>query len=166
MNMDVLTFVAQCRTKETQKIGGAYFCKKIGLSLVALAFALVIPFSSAYAGGGEWDRYPGNYPYGYKLYYNSSYGYYNTAAVCSHGGDFMIEVYGSNADDGVYELMESDPGPGNDDFVGQVYLFPGDGSGTRDDYAFRNIGGYVDGSNGCAEFYVKAFNGGKLNFWD
>lgn len=60
--------------------------KKIGLSFIALAFALVVPVSSADAGGnGKWN----DIGY-YDLTYNSTYGFYDTANVKSTGGSVRI----------------------------------------------------------------------------
>ncbi|MBM7551633.1 hypothetical protein [Thalassobacillus pellis] len=129
--------------------------KKIGMSIVAFAFAMTIPFSSAEASGnGIWDFVGAG-----GLWYNSSYGFYNTWAHNSWGGDFMIKT-GSDTPNAKYKLWESDPGSNNDDYVGAVFLAPGD------EYPFRNINRFVDGSNNQAEFYVTANNGGEITFYD
>jgi hypothetical protein len=139
-----------------------FLMKKIGLSLIVLAFALVIPFSSVNAAGnGSWDYLDSR-----KLTKNSTYGFYDTTNVASTGGGFKIIAVDNNHDYGFrIELWESDPGPGNDDYVGYEYI-----DRVQDEGIFRNINRFVDGSNRRAEFYAKSndpdTNGVWIQFWD
>ncbi|ASN05344.1 hypothetical protein [Virgibacillus necropolis] len=134
--------------------------KKIGLSFIALAFALVIPFSSADASSG-WD-----YVKSSKMTYNSTYGFYDTANASSTGGDLKLIAVDKNKDYRFsVELWEYDPGSGNDDYVGYTYF-----ERVQDHGIFRNIGRFVDGSNHRAEFYAKSYDSDTksvyIQFWD
>ncbi|MCX5095850.1 hypothetical protein OOK36_45000 [Streptomyces sp. NBC_00365] len=74
-------------------------------------------------------------------------GDYKTSAVRSTGGDFqgcIGPIFGSGDR---YELWEWDS-ENTDDYVGSVRL-NSDGCAV-----FRSIGGFVDGSDGTAEFYL------------
>lgn len=133
--------------------------KRIGLAFIALAVALVVPVSSADAGGnGEWDNLGFYY-----LTYNSTYGFYDTANVKSTGGSVRIM---SNDAYITAELWEYDPGSGNDDYVGEEYLF-----GWEKKYF--NVEKFVDGSNKRAELYVRTYDApdpgegtNGIYFWD
>lgn len=150
--------------------------KKKGLTFaLALTMALSIPFSTAFAsesvsnedvtsenvatqgvttngvvsplGAGEWD------------YLGSSTFTTSSAIAHSSGGDFLVCL--NSGPSGYYNLYEYDPNNA-DDRVGYVYLTPGDCG------AFRSIGGFVDGDNKKAEFYVyKSFGGSAtVSFYD
>lgn len=164
--------------------------------LLALSFVLVIPLSAAYAeegslekaadstaqdsdqksaasvtvirangdvvtpmGAGEWDylgarstsskENPSNY-------------------VHSGGGDFKFRVSYGPSGGAWYQLREYDPGSNRDDIVADkngyslFYLYPGD------TLIYRGIGGFVDGDNKKAEFYVyESFSGSAtVQYWD
>ncbi|MBM7554563.1 hypothetical protein [Thalassobacillus pellis] len=130
--------------------------KKIILSLVALACALILPISSAdAAGNGSWD-YVTTEPFELKDGY-----LWVTKKVSSTGGDFMIK---SNCN--FYtevQLWEYDPGSENDDLVDTRSF------GYGDEEIFRDINSFVDGSNDKAEFFVVRYddyNDGKVKFYD
>ncbi|WP_079527890.1 hypothetical protein [Halobacillus hunanensis] len=108
--------------------------RKISAALLALTLTvtLFIPFSSAFASGG-WD-YVGH----------STFREY-TGVAESTGGDFMFVLNAGPS--GWYHLWEDDPAV--NDYVGKKYLSHGESA------IFRNIGGFVDGSNDEAEFFVK-----------
>lgn len=81
----------------------------------------------------------------------------------SGGGDFMI-CLSSDSPHGHYALFEEDPFNPDDQVRTNDGLlngldFPGDFNSSGC-YAFRGISGYVDGTNGKAEFYVAGYNGG------
>lgn len=128
--------------------------KKISFLVMSFVFALLIPLSSAHAGGnGQW-----NYLGSYDLNYRSQYGWWDTANVRSTGGGLRIkgEIY--NVD---YELWEYDPGSNNDDYIGHHF------QGVWDPYGIFNVNSYVDGSNNRAELYVKTYaDGDSVKFWD
>ncbi|MGM0884594.1 MAG: hypothetical protein ACQEXQ_26600 [Bacillota bacterium] len=130
-----------------------------------ISIICVIPFSSANAasedtvapttvnaeitpmGAGEWD-------------YLGSSTFVNSSAIAkSSGGDFLVCL--ESGPSGYYNLYEYDP-DNADDKVGYVYLYPGACG------AFRSIGGFVDGDNQRAEFYVyKAWGGtATVSFYD
>ncbi len=127
--------------------------------MFVLTFLLVfsVPLSTALAadgenvispmGAGEWD------------YLGSSTFVTTSAQAKSAGGDFLICL--ESGPSGYYNLYEYDP-DNADDRVGYVYLYPGACG------AFRSIGGFVDGDNKRAEFYVyKAFGGtATISFYD
>ncbi|WP_437978308.1 hypothetical protein WMF11_17825 [Sorangium sp. So ce295] len=121
--------------------------KRYCMSLLVSAVALVMTSSTASAGSGEWD------------YVGSSSFSYTSAVVKSAGGDFMICL--ESGPSGYYSLYEDDSSNA-DEYVGYVYLRPGACG------AFRGIGGFVDGDNDRAEFYVyKSFGGSAtMTFWD
>ncbi|TCW41679.1 hypothetical protein EDC32_1011346 [Laceyella sacchari] len=145
--------------------------KRVSLCLLALACALIIPFTTASAsevgqkglvvpkstvlsgngastyGPGEWD------------YVGSSTFTYSSAYAYSGGGDFMVCL--ASGPSTTYYLYEYDPNNA-DEFVGYVYLSAGQCG------VFRGIGGYVDGDNKKAEFYVEKDVGGTatVDFWD
>jgi hypothetical protein len=120
----------------------------------ALICALVIPFSSVFAGAGEWD-YLGLYPI--------PVGHYATKTVKSGGGDFKVcVVYAANNQTFTYELYEDDSYPNPDDYVGKATLSEGQ-------CKVFNVRDYVDGSNDKAELYL--FREYKseyvtVRFWD
>lgn len=89
----------------------------------------------------------------------------NGTIVKSGGGDFGIRVsaHTSSSITGssplmTFQLMEDDPT--GDQFVGQASF--SNKSGSSYDVVFRNIGSYVDGADGKAEFYVKHAENYKL----
>lgn len=121
--------------------------------LLGLLLAAVIPFQSVSAG--SWDYVGFEVPK-----YNSTLKKYKTDIVHSTGGDFQICV--ANWGNAVtYSLWEYDAGSGNDDYVNSVTLKNGQC------YAFRSIGGFVDGANKKAEFYVTTNdNKSQITFFD
>ncbi|AEI41011.1 hypothetical protein [Paenibacillus mucilaginosus] len=139
--------------------------KKIRTLSLALACVLALPYGSAMAaesaaiptveksqaapaGAGEWD------------YVGSSTFTYSSAVAKSAGGDFLVCL--ESGPSGYYNLYEDDPDGNADERVGYVYLYAGACG------AFRSIGGFVDGDNNRAEFYVyKAFGGtATVSFYD
>nr|MBC9205098.1 hypothetical protein [Paenibacillus sp. PL91] len=109
--------------------------------------ASTIPFSTVSAASSGWD------------YLGSSTFTYSSAIAKSTGGDFLVCL--ASGPSGYYNLYEDDP-DNPDDRVGYVYLYAGACG------AFRSIGGFVDGDNKRAEFYVyKAFGGtATVDFYD
>lgn len=57
----------------------------IGSLSLALTFSLTLPFSSVFAGSGEWDSLGKKY-----FYHTSTAGKYKTDHVYSGGGDFVF----------------------------------------------------------------------------
>lgn len=110
--------------------------KQVAAILIAFAtifFASLSLISAKSNVTGTWD------------YIGSSIFFNTTGIAESTGGDFKYCLTAGPS--GWYKLWEDDPV--GDDFVGERYL-------SHDECAiFRNIGGYVDGSNNEAEFYVK-----------
>lgn len=125
--------------------------KKFKMIVVALVVALLVP-SAAFAssmetlGSGEWDYI------GYDYFRTQSKNFY------SGGGDFMI-CLDSSSPKGNYYLFEEDP-YARDDKVAGVYFNGGSGDNfykvgnLPHCHIFRDIGGFVDGTNDRAEFYV------------
>ncbi|WP_409162444.1 hypothetical protein [Paenibacillus sp. KR2-11] len=142
------------------------FSKKIRVVSLALTCMLALPISTAFAadtavvastvpkaeavpaGAGEWD------------YLGSSTFTTGSAVAKSSGGDFLVCL--ESGPTGYYNLFEDDPAGNADERVGYVHLSAGDCG------AFRSIGGFVDGDNKKAEFYVyKAFGGtATVSFYD
>lgn len=108
-------------------------------------------------GAGEWDQV--NSDYSFSVYdrlwvrpwnYNSWSGTYVTY---SYGGDFAVKLIpkqGGIAGPYEVELWEEDEAGNPDEYVGTRTVSSSGGMAI-----FRGISGYVDGSNGKAEFYVK-----------
>ncbi|MBM7554578.1 hypothetical protein [Thalassobacillus pellis] len=130
----------------------------LSISMFALILVSLIPISSAEAAGnGSWDRILSG-----TLDYNPTYGFCDSANARSTGGDVLIR---GEVPYVTYELWESDPGSGNDDYIGKRYLTPEKINGI-----FRGINWAVDGSNNRAELYVKvngrAVDGKWVGIWD
>jgi len=68
--------------------------------------------------------------------------------IYSGGGDFMVKLGYMDFSSNTYHLYEYDPN-NSDDFVGK-YTF----STTNKEWILRDIGNFVDGDNGKAEFYL------------
>lgn len=86
-----------------------------------------------------------------------------TNYVHSTGGDFKFKVVSGPSGGAWYALYEYDPNNADDlVFDSWFYLYPGD------EVVYRGIGGYVDGDNKKAEFYVREnFSGSaSVDFWD
>lgn len=115
--------------------------KKIIAVLLGLSFSFAIPFSSVFAGPGEWDNL-GTYTY-----------IYSSKPVHSGGGDFRVCLSSSVNFSTTLHLYEDDPGDNADEYVGANYFSPGEC------YTFSSIGKYVDGTNNKAEFYVFDYSG-------
>lgn len=75
--------------------------------------------------------------------------YYGKYTVASGGGDFAVKVVATGQPLSI-KLYEEDEAGNPAEYVGERSI-----SGNGWVY-FRNIGGYVDGSNGAAEFYITA----------
>jgi len=106
-------------------------------------------------GAGEWDY----------LGQRSTVSSQNpTNYVHSGGGDFKFQVVSGPRGGAWYQLREYDPGSNADEVVTghEFLLYPGD------TLIFRGIGGYVDGDNKKAEFYVyESFSGSaSVKYWD
>jgi hypothetical protein len=134
--------------------------KRIGTALAAATavVCLAAPAASAVEGPqlgpGEWD-YLGSSA----LQVTGTYNYFTTNHVKSGGGDFAICLEDATSA-GIFTVMEYDP-DNADDKVREVYLSEGACSILRD------IGGYVDGDNNRAEFYVATAGIlGTIGFWD
>lgn len=81
----------------------------------------------------------------------------------SHGGDYMIQIppHSISAQSHtlllLIDLYEADPEPNLDDYLwtGAIDYKNSANPSKKYDLVFRNIGKYVDGINGEAEFYTK-----------
>lgn len=135
--------------------------RRIGtiLATAAAAVCLAAPAASAAPDGpqlgpGEWDFLGSS-----ELRLTTISGYYITDYVRSGGGDFAICLEEATSA-GYFTVKEYDPN-NDDDVVRTVYLAEGYCAILRD------IGGYVDGDNNRAEFYVSAGGIlGRIGFWD
>ncbi len=134
--------------------------KRIGTALAAATavVCLAAPAASAVEGPqlgpGEWD-YLGSRA----LQVTNIPNQFSTGYVESGGGDFAICLEDSTSA-GIFRVMEYDPGNADEE-VREVYLSEGACSILRD------IGGYVDGDNNRAEFYVTTGGIlGTIGFWD
>ncbi|CDQ40823.1 MULTISPECIES: hypothetical protein [Virgibacillus] len=109
--------------------------KQVFIMLLTVATILFASLSSVQAKSQltGWDYV------GYSIFFNT------TGIAESTGGDFKYCLDAGPS--GWYKLWEDDPV--GDDFVGERYLSHGECA------IFRNIGGFVDGSNNEAEFYVQ-----------
>ncbi|MGF7535080.1 hypothetical protein AAGG74_15525 [Bacillus mexicanus] len=99
-----------------------------------------IPFIKP-AGSGEWD-FIGEEKWTRK-----------SSVVYSGGGDLYIEFKGGKNITGNYSLWEDDPN--FDDVVSTNFNIPKPGMAV----IFRDIGGWVDGDNKKAEFYLRMMSG-------
>lgn len=141
--------------------------KKISMLVLAFAFVFVIPFTSVSAsekelvnsvvttpsvspmGAGEWD-YVGSSHVSYL-----DAGIYRSGYAHSTGGDFLVCATRGN----YYALWEYDP-TNADDHVSTKWIPAGGCT------AWRDIGGFVDGDNKKAEFYVVANASAYVDFYD
>jgi hypothetical protein len=128
--------------------------KKIITSFVMMISALVIPFSSVFAGSYQ---YVGTH---YTQYWSSTWNGSRTEIPAEYmGGDYMkICVGGSTADN--YRVYEYDPNNA-DDFIGSKWL-----GGQYADCGEFYIGNQTDGDNNKAEIYVVASEYGAIDFYD
>ncbi|WP_191875691.1 hypothetical protein [Streptomyces filipinensis] len=92
-------------------------------------------------------------------FYDGGGGRYYTADVYSTGGDIKICINTAATKNYVYDLWEHDS-TNSDEFVTAVT-----GGGCR---TISNIGSYVDGDNGKAEFYVFTYDSSAMSvkWWD
>ncbi|MGG3574082.1 hypothetical protein ABES80_16625 [Bacillus gobiensis] len=134
--------------------------KKSKMVVVAFAVALLVPsstFASSTFAAGEWDYL------GSDVFTNQSKNFK------SGGGDFAI-CLSADSKSSYYQLFEEDPfNP--DDKVGSGLYFKTAGSNDFDAegcHIFRDIGGFVDGTDDQAEFYLAKYSSGNssVRAWD
>lgn len=128
--------------------------KRIAAVLGTAVTATVLAAPSATAGPGEWD-FLGQYA----LYESSQPGVYRTLTAKSGGGDLRVCLLDGPSWTARYSLWEYDPNNA-DDHVMDFYLDEGRC------VVFRSIGGYVDGDNNRAEFYIRATVRGLVEIHD
>jgi hypothetical protein len=134
--------------------------KRLGTVLLGAAFILSFPYSSLAAaeyGSGTWD------------YMGSDVFTSQSKNFPSGGGDFKI-CLSNDSKEGYYKLWEEDPYAVDkqvpDDYVdGYDPYFPYDfndsGPSGYKCLIYHSIGGWVDGDNNQAEFYVTKSTGGN-----
>jgi len=127
---------------------------------VAAGMVTLLAAGPASAGSGEWDFV------GVDEFTSQS------ADFSSGGGDFKVCLQ-PGSKEGDYRLMEDDPFNPDD-----LVPAPGTVAGLEFDYpyetdsfgcfVYRDIGSYVDGTNGKAEFYLIKWSGGNstVEAWD
>jgi hypothetical protein len=128
--------------------------KRIGILFLTLVF--VLPVSLVSAGAGEWDPVGSDH----LTYRGTSNGtdIYGTDSVNSGGGDFKVCI-SSGSPSNYYTLVEYDPSNA-DDIVSAKWISSGGCA------VWSSIGGYVDGDNNKAEFYVTASKAAYAYFYD
>jgi hypothetical protein len=137
--------------------------KKFQMIVVALVVALLVPSSTfASSGPGGWD------------YQGSDVFTDQSKNFKSGGGAFKI-CLSSNSKPGYYQLYEEDPFNPDDEVKnndGTVGLYfktaQSKDFDSKNCHVWKNVNGYVDGTNGQAEFYLAKYSGGNSTVyaWD
>lgn len=115
--------------------------KVISAACLMSLFTLITPFSSVFAGAGEWDKL-GTYTY-----------LYSSKPVYSGGGDFKVCLSSNQSFSLTIHLYEDDAGDNPDEYVGANYFSPGEC------HVFSGISKYIDGDNNKAELYLYDYSG-------
>ncbi|MBT2505835.1 hypothetical protein J7I98_07940 [Streptomyces sp. ISL-98] len=123
-----------------------------GALVAAMSGLLLISGGPAQASSG-WDYK------GATDFYGVGGGKYHTADVYSTGGDIKVCINTAATKNYAYDLFEHDS-TNNDEYVTSVT-----GGGC---WTIRDIGKYVDGDNGKAEFYIFTYDPSAMSaqWWD
>ncbi|MBP1081874.1 MULTISPECIES: hypothetical protein [Bacillus] len=128
--------------------------KRIHIFFLVLLFASIVPLWTATAAAGEWDLLGGDR-------------FSDESDIWpSGGGDYKI-CLSSESKPGYYQLFEEDPYNPDDQVKTGVY-FKTAGSNDFDSngcHVYKDIGGFVDGTDDQAEFYLKKYSSGESFAW-